>query len=369
MATPMTLEPAIPEHLRVKRTIPAKTPPNYQPPFPAYSARFPKEAKGLVTAIVGVQHQGKPNTHSDAYKQLIAFVEKPLKQSKPRYWEAASVTDNRGYYNEVVIPYWETKADFESWKSESGFDAWWQELKPGSENGWFLEVFLPSIDRFETVFSDNVEPEGAAHMREGVSGTLQEHVYWGSMRDRLAVAQTDPIPGEKATIKPKSTANGHAADTKSRRIRVAGRKNLAMIRSGQDWSNTSPHERKLYLDTMHPVLIKGMEFLRDQGEEVGCISCRFMDVIPKTSNGDEKLDPTDKTFGLAYFDDLASLEDWSKRHKTHLDIFGRFIQYAGELQNNVSLRLFHEVMVLEPDQQFFEYVGCHDTTGMLASME
>ncbi|TKA67830.1 hypothetical protein B0A55_09196, partial [Friedmanniomyces simplex] len=68
---------------------------------------------------------------------------------------------------------------------------------------------------------------------------------------------------------------------------------------------------------------------------------------------------TDKTFGLAYFDDLSSLEGWSKHHKTHLDIFGGFLKYAGELQGNVSLRLFHEVLVLEPEQQFFEYVGCH----------
>jgi hypothetical protein len=65
---------------------------------------------------------------------------------------------------------------------------------------------------------------------------------------------------------------------------------------------------------------------------------------------------------------MASLEGWSKQHKTHLDIFGRFIQYAAELQNNVQLKLFHEVMVLQPEQQFFEYVGCHPGTGMLASL-
>ncbi|KAK4505065.1 hypothetical protein PRZ48_003028 [Zasmidium cellare] len=368
MAATATLEPAIPEHLRVERTIPANTPKNYQPPFPAYSARFPKETKGLVTAIIGVQGKEKTEEHSPEYRQLVGFVEKKQGASKPKYWEAASVVDNRGYYNEVVIPYWETKEDFEAWKIDSGFEKWWSSLEPGSGVGWFLEVFLPSIDRFETVFSDNVEPEGVAHMRESVSGTLQEHVYWGSMRDRLPVSQTDAIPGEKTTIKPKTaTANGHSADTQTRRIHVSGRKNLAMIRSGQDWSDTKPHERKLYLDTMHPVLIKGMDFLRDQGEEVGCISCRFMDVIPKDPSTNNTSQPTDKTFGLAYFDDLASLEDWSKRHKTHLDIFGRFIQYAGELQNEVSLRLFHEVMVLRPEQQVFEYVGCHDGTGMLGA--
>jgi hypothetical protein len=31
----------------------------------------------------------------------------------------------------------------------------------------------------------------------------------------------------------------------------------------------------------------------------------------------------------------------------------------------MCLRLFHEVYVLEPDQQSFEYIGCHAETGML----
>lgn len=136
-----------------------------------------------------------------------------------------------------------------------------------------------------------------------------------------------------------------------------------MIRSGQDWSGTDSHERELYLETMHPVLIKSMDFLTHEGSQVGCMSNRFMEVIDP--DGSPK--STEKTFGLGYFEDIAYLEGWSKHHKTHLNIFGRFIQYAKELENNVQLRLFHEVMVLQPEQQFFEYVGCHQGTGMLAS--
>lgn len=135
------------------------------------------------------------------------------------------------------------------------------------------------------------------------------------MRNRLALSQRDYLEGEvreKVGMK----------DTKSRRIRIAGRKNLCVIRSGQDWSGKNERERKLYLETMHPVLVKGMEFLTNEGSEVGCMSNRFMDVVDDT-------DPTrltEKTFGLGYFDIIASLEGWSKQHKTHLDIFGRFLQ-------------------------------------------
>ena len=180
------------------------------------------------------------------------------------------------------------------------------------------------------------------------------------MRDRLAVSQRDALEGEKAVV----DDGAKSSDTGLRRIRVAGRKNLCVIRSGQDWSVTNERERKLYLETMHPVLVKGMEFLTNEGSEVGCLSNRFMDVADHTNPA--RL--TDKNFGLGYFDSIASLEGWGKKHKTPLDIFGRFLQYAAELQNNVTLRLFHEVVVLRPEQQFFEYVGCHPGTGLLGSM-
>ncbi|EUC40409.1 hypothetical protein COCMIDRAFT_108900 [Bipolaris oryzae ATCC 44560] len=359
-----SLEHAIPSHLQTERTIPAKTSDRFVPPFPSYTARFPKEAKHLVMAIIGVQYKDSVNHQGPAYQKLVSFVEQGSEKSKPKYWEAAITTDNRSFCNEVVIPYWQTKADFEEWRSDSGFDDWWANLQAESERGWFMKIFFPTIDRFETVFSDNVVPAGAAHMRSSVSGEMQQHFYWGSMRDRLAAAQTDHLIGERAF--PKSfTEQVKKGDTRKQRITLPGRKNLAVIRSGQDWSDTNPSERKLYLETMHPVLTKGMEFLRDKGEEVGCISNRFMECIYKTSPRQN----TERTFSLAYFDDLKSLEGWSKEHKTHLDIFGRFSKYASELQGNVSLRLFHEVMVLKPEQQFFEYIGCHDSTGMLASVK
>ncbi|KAK3047111.1 hypothetical protein LTR09_011443 [Extremus antarcticus] len=364
MAPPDGLEPAIAPHLQQERTVPARLPStDYQPPFPSYSARFSEELKDLVMAVIGVQHPDGSNGLSNEFEKIRSFVENPTVQCSPRHWEAASVVDSSGYFNEVAIVYWRSRREFEEWRSESGFDEWWKGLEVEESHGWFLEVFLPSIDRFETVFSDNVVTEGAGHMQESISGPIQQHVYWGSMRDRLPASQTDHLTGEK-TPEGVHDTNSSLADTRTRRIRVTGRQNLAIIRSGQDWSNTKPLEREKYLNTMHPVLIRGMDFLRDKGDEVGCFSCRLMDVVDKTSPATS----TDKTFALAYFDDLASLEGWSKAHKTHLDIFGRFLQYAAELENDISLRLFHEVMVLEPEQQILEYIGCHEGTGMLASM-
>lgn len=355
------LDNAIPPHLRCQRSKPAKTPSaEYAPPYPSYSARFPENATDLVMAIIGTQFKSISEFESQskddsAPSKVSSFLTSD--KSPPSFSEWASVTDNKGFYNLVAFAYWPNKEQYDAWSEGSGFQSWWQGLQPDHYgHGLFLEVFFPSMDRLETIFNTPT-PEGSAHMRDGWSGEVQQHAYWGSMRDRLPAAQTDDLTGDKATA-----AKGNE-DSESRRISVPGKNNLTVIRSGQDWLATTPVERKLYLDTMHPVLIKGMDFLRDHGEEVGCYNCRFMDIVSSSPSA-PKADQ-DRTFGLAYFDDLASLESWCKDHPTHLAIFGGFFQYAKKLDNKLTLRVFHEVLVLKPEQQFFEYIGCHPGTGML----
>lgn len=362
--TAKVLESAIPEHLHVPRTCPARMPPEYEPSFPAYCARFSPSVNDVVMAIIGAQHQNtdvEAATNAKALQQILSFVKGSTSDS-PKHFDIASVTDAQGWYNEVVIAYWDDKVKFDSWKSASGFDSWWKGLDPKQEqNGWFQETFLPSMDRVETIYSDvnpGTSPEAHGAMSDHMSGLIREHVYWGSMRDRLPVSQTDELVGEKA-----DNANLQS-DTISTRIQIPGKQNLCIIRSGQDWSKTNLEERPLYLDTMHPVLIEGMDFLRDHGDQVGCYSCRLMKIIDANSLSSD----TDQTFGLAYFDDIASLEKWSKEHKTHLKIFGGFLKYVKKLDMNITLRLYHEVFVLKPEQQYFEYVGCHPGTGMLGGL-
>lgn len=309
-------------------------------------------------AILGAQHHKADTQDGSALLKLISFVRNEAEGFSPKHWDLASVVDAQGYYNECVIAYWDCKSIFEKWQKASGFEQWWASLKADSSHGWFSEIFMPSMDRVETVYSDLNEPEGHGHMRQALSGQIQEHVYWGSMRDRLAASQRDELLGETPL------GNNEIIDTTRSRVNVSGKNNLCLIRSGQDWSKTNPEERKLYLETMHPVLIEGMNFLRDHGDEVGCYSLRFMNNLDKESHSND----TDQTFGLGYFDDIANLEKWSKDHKTHLNIFGGFMQYVKRLNFDVTLHLYHEVFVLEPEQQFFEYVGCHANTGMLGGL-
>ncbi|GKT41034.1 phenylacetaldoxime dehydratase [Colletotrichum spaethianum] len=361
----MALESAIPEWLKKDRTVPARMPPNFEPAFDLYTTRFPKQIKDVVMAVIGAQYPSAEMSDGNALKTISSFLAPDAVDLNmcPAFHEVAAVIDNRGFYNVAVLAYWPSTQAYEDWCTKSGFRKWWAETKPGEnpQHGWFLEVFLPTVDRLETVFTTAVQ-EGASHMRESVSGPIREHVYWGSMRDRLPVSQTDGLLGEARKSNAMDLPNGDV--NLLQRVRIPGKKNLVVIRSGQDWSAALPEERLLYSNSMQPPLIEGMEFLRDHGDEVGCFSCRFMEIVdPITAEGG-----ADRTFALAYFDDLASLERWSKEHKTHLAIFGEFAKYAKSLGDKMSLSLFHEVLVLEPEQQVFEYIGCHQGTGMLSSL-
>ncbi|KAF2124931.1 hypothetical protein P153DRAFT_434650 [Dothidotthia symphoricarpi CBS 119687] len=344
------LESAIPEHLRKERKCPVSTPPNYNPPFPGYCARFPKKMENLVLAIIGAQYPAGTDDNRTGISTIKNFMTDIPENVRPSSWETASVTDKRGFFNIAVFAYWPSTEIHKEWEVESGFEAWWKSSDRESEvHGWFKEVLCPSVDRFETVFSNHEHPEGAANMQEKISGEMREHAYWGSMRDRFAAAQDDKLVGESWNTR----GGTHKSGNESKRVRVPGKKNLTIIRSGQDWSDTLPEERKLYLETMHPVLISGMNFLRDSGQDVGCYSMNLWDVVDSKTHEAS----LERTFGLGYFDDLTSLEYWSKSHQTHINIFGGFLMYAKKLDNVLSLRLFHEIYVLEQSQQSLEIFG------------
>lgn len=352
-------ESAIPKHLEAERTQPSLAKDGYVPPYDAYCARFSDKTKDLAMAVIGAQFSSAEKHRShDAMSTITSFM--TACPARPSFSELAAVNDSLGFYNIAVIAYWPSRSEYTRWAEESGFQKWWNEIDPEMEpHGWFSEVFFPTVDRFETIFTDNEVPEGAAHMREKVSCPIREHGYWGSMRDRMPASQVDSLTGDPAICKIAPLYKG--SKPYPVRTAIAGQKNLCVIRSGEDWLDALPEERELYTTTLHPVLVKGMDFLRDHGEEVGCVSCRFMDVVdPSTQKADK-----DRTFGLAYFDDIASLEKWSREHPTHLNIFGGFMRYAKELDSNITVRFFHEVMVLKPEQQRFEYITCHLMTGML----
>lgn len=344
----MSIESAIPKHLVCPRLEAASTPHDYQAPFPAWTARFTPLVERVVMACFGVQAPGPLELESLApYIERFALVDGPL------YWDPAQCQDATGAHNLVAIAYWADVAAFERWRSNSGFDQWWQAPERETEaTGRFVEIVTPGQEWFETLFSSPDGVEGIAHLASGMSGVVREHGYWGSARDRLPRAQVDKLVGARGDAAQKTGTGA--------RVRVLGRENLCLIRSGQDWSATSRQERKLYLEDIQPVLQAGMDFLRDEGGVIGCRSCRLMQVLDACTGA-----PLEKSFGLVHFDDLARLETWARSHPTHLAIFGRFMRYTQALDFQVALRLYHEVAVIPASAQWFEYINCHGQTGLL----
>jgi aldoxime dehydratase len=339
------MESAIPHRLVRERSIARRVGETYQPPYPAWVARFADSVEGVVMAYFGVQ------SATDVPAAALAPIfERLAATNGPRHIDRARYVDQAGYDTRIAIAYWDDPAAFDRWLA--AFRAWWDDPSLGSDGlGYFVELVRPRLERFETLFSTLGKPEGVAVLAAGMSEPINEHAYWGSARERIALAQVDPLRAEPAS--------GVGLASAGSRRRVAPQGNLCLIRSGQDWSETTGDERDIYLRDVEPALREGMRYLRDGGLAIGCYDCRYVDVV------DETWQPAERTFGLAYFRELGDMEKWAESHPTHVEIFGRFMLAVQRLEFNLKLRLYHEVTIAAPDEQFFEYVNCHDDTGLL----
>ncbi|OZF48508.1 phenylacetaldoxime dehydratase family protein [Rhodococcus sp. 14-2470-1a] len=321
------LESAIPEHLARERTCPRRTPESYQPPFPSYVARFPVSTTRVVMAYFGIQ--GTPDDSPWG-------VDGPPRSDRARY------VDEEGIDTTVFIGYWDDTLTFDRWYLSKGI-AW------TDTPGRFVEVIRPTVDRYETLFSSTGRLEGVATLTDSLSGQIEEHAYWGGVRDRIPRSQHDAL---KPSGMPEIVRDGN-------KVRIVPHDNICLIRSGQDWADTAGTEREMYLRDVEPVLRPGMDFLRDDGLSIGCFASRYMTVV------DEHGYDLDKSFGMSWWRSLAELEAWAESHPTHVAIFGAALNYLSTMGPAAQLRLYHEVTVASADEQFFEYVGCHDRTGLL----
>lgn len=342
------MESAIPAHLETARTRHKRVPDDYQPPYPSFVARYKPAVARVVMAYFGVQYRGPaPAVATEALAEIAGLFGG---EGGPSHWDRAHYVDQAGHANIVSVAYWDDLARFDAWFAPAR-EAWTG--KPREGIGTFIEVLRPTVARHETLFSSLGRPEGVAAVADGMSGEVQEHAYWGGMRDRMPLSQTDPMSPDG---NPELIRDGA-------RLRVKAHDNLCLIRSGQDWSDTESSERKLYLDDVEPVLREGMEFLRDHGLAIGCYANRYMQVLSADGSVSEK------SYGQSWWKSLAALERWAESHPTHVKIFGAAMKYLSTLGPSAKLRLYHEVTVAAADEQFFEYLSCHPKTGMLAAVE
>jgi aldoxime dehydratase len=347
------MESAIAQHLKCPRSRNRRVEDDYAPPYPCWVARAQPSLKQVVMGYFGVQSRG-PDMLGQARAALRMITKSCEGVDGPGHHDLTHYVDAAGYDNMIAIAYWSDPPSFERWRATPAFDSWWKSEERLHEGvGYFQEIASPRIEHYETMFNTPDRLEGVGVVMGGVSQDIQEHGYWGSARDRIPLSQTN-------AMNPSGTLRLIAgAPALGQRVRVAGHENVAMIRSGQEWTETESKERDLYLNDMEPVLREGMDFLRDKGTEIGCYTNRYMQHIDASGR------PVEKTFGVSYWRSLADMERWSESHPTHVAIFGTFMRIVQELQFQLKLRVYHEVSVLKADEQYYEYVNCHPKTGLL----
>jgi len=345
------MESSISPHLVCPRSRPRRIGDDYAPPYPAWSARIEPSVQQLVIANHGVQWNDP--READAARAYLAILQNSFKREHAvRHVDLSHCVDEAGYDTLILTSYWTDSAAFDQWCAREDIRA--AERNP-APFGRFTEILSPSSDRLETLFSTEDEMEGAGRALLERSPAIREHAYWGSARDRLPIAQTDALA-------PDGELHLSAASAAEDVVIVKGHSNVAVIRSGQDWTPTTGEERRLYLESIAPVLKAGMDFLRDEGDDCGCYLNRYMQMLGNDG------EPGERTFGWSYWRSLTDMEQWSEHHPTHLAIFGTFMQMVQALNFDLKLRLWHEVYVLTPEQQHYVYRNCHPRTGLLRNL-
>ncbi|WP_409160463.1 phenylacetaldoxime dehydratase family protein [Pectobacterium sp. B2J-2] len=304
----------------------------------------------VVMGYFGVQYADE-KLKPQALAALQDIVELFAERQGPQDYDATWHQDAQGYHNFIVVGYWNDPKDFCAWLNATRVKQFWQpESLLGRGLGFFREIISPRAEQFETLYAFKEQLPGVGALMNAISGDIQEHGYWGSMRDRFPISQTDNMAsdGELTIISGDPQAGGHVV--------VRGHNNIALIRSGQDWEGTEEKERSLYLDEIEPTLRAGMDFLRDQGAEVGCYTNRYVQYIDLQGNLQEK------SYNIGHWRSLRHLEEWAASHPTHLRIFSTFVRVAAGFE---KLRLYHEVSVSDRQTQLYEYYDCHSETGML----
>ncbi|WP_110973244.1 MULTISPECIES: phenylacetaldoxime dehydratase family protein [Pseudomonas] len=343
------MESAIDKHLMCPRLRPRRIDDDYTPPFPAWVGRADAEVSQYVMAYFGVQGKGESQLGAvcAALRQIVQHLGL---DNAPRHYDMAHYVDAAGYDNMIAIAYWDDPAIFQRWEADERVAGWWNAAQREQDGlGYFREIASPGVERFETLYAMPVGMEGVGLAMGTRSGEIQEHGYWGSMRDRVPLSQTDAM----------QPSGDLKASREPARVKVGGHENLVIIRSGQDWSETVEEERDLYLGEMEPVLRAGMDFLRDDGLPVGCYSNRYMQHIDARGQREEK------SFSVSHWRSMSHLERWSESHPTHIEIFGTFMRMVQRLQGELKWKGYHEVSVLRAADQHYEYINCHPGTGLL----
>ena len=321
-------------------------PPNWEPPAPAWQSYWQEKADPLVAGYFGVQAE-QPSLLDKWATTAFSEEHAPFRVERGLHTGHGETSDY------LYIAYWRRSKYLQWWERAQ---AWWNDGRRLREGvGCWREIITMPFDRFETLHSTE-SPHGISVSADGMDGPIKEHGYPGGMRDRIPLSDFHDLraAGSFDTRLEARTAGG------GKRVVVRPPENMCVIRSGQNWSYCTGEEKAYYLEKLHPVLLEGMRYLRENPAESNCYSLRFVD------KRDDSWGATEQSFGLGYSLDVHAFEEWAKSHPTHLAIFRHFFKMVDTFgPEDMRLRLWHEVTALPNQGCEFEYLCCHPKTGLL----
>lgn len=321
-------------------------PRNWEPPAPAWQSVWEQQADPLVAGYFGIQ--------ADEPELLEPWTENAFGGKYAPFAVEVGRHDGKDDLTEFLyIAYWR-RSQYEKWWPRE--QSWWHDDNRLQESvGYWREVITMPFERFETLHS-TTEPHGIGVSADSMDGPILEHGYPGGMRDRIPLSEFRKLRAESSFDK---RLDSRISDD-GRRVLVQPPENMCVIRSGQNWSYCTGEEKAYYLEKLHPVLLEGMRYLRDNPAESNCYSLRFVD------KKNDDWGPTEQSFGLGYSVDVYAFEEWAKSHSTHIAIFRGFLKMVDTFgPENMKLRLWHEVTALPNEGCEFEYINCHPQTGLL----
>lgn len=336
------------------RKYPLRMPQGWEPPYPSHQSRFESPTGSVSMVIFGIQYED--GAQDETLEHIRELAELARKLGKADFVDiSACAQDSAGKAQIVATGYWFDDNEVEAFFATDGFQSFWsRHSQPDLGYGLFREVFNTPLDRFEVIHSHADHQVAISNVRDGLDENVRHHAYWGSMRDRIPASAHDPLTQEGGV---------EILEQQDNRIVVRPGHNLAIIRSGQDIRAADGTEKEEYYRDIEPVLIAGMDFLRDEGEEVNCFDCRFCRFVEEDGS------PGKHSYGFGYFGELKDLEAWSEHHPTHLAIFGAFLKFMPKYGHIARSRFWHEVSVVPRDRQIAEYVNCAEGTGLLKGLQ
>jgi hypothetical protein len=327
---------------------PVKKPEGFEPEYVAWEPRFASNIEGVFLAMIGIEERG-PDVHGVKARVIDAFGV----AGGPDILESGTTREGFGQPGQTWFAYWRNRESYQQWLLQPAVAALWNDdgLLAGDVGLWREECWI-SLDHNETSYSRDADLTGLGLLSDGLAET-HVHGYWGSARDRIAVAADGSLAGSQAYYAVQKSGVG-------KRVKVTGPTNACLIRTSQDLNLATPEQLQVYHEQVAPTLFAGLEFLRTGGRSEGCIGMRLVDEIEADGGN------LGRTCGIGLFNSLADLEHWTHDHPTHGAIMEAFIGMVQRFAGQPGLHLWHEITVFPAGTLHAEYINCSDDGGLLS---